>query len=157
MCPSDYSPLVGTMPKKGVFDSWSSLSATPKPRSVRGKVTLMLLPLSTNTFFTLLSQITGSTRSRYFPGMIEVEPLIRPSEGDRVFGPSIRGRRTGGCHQYLTVVELLLPLALLRPMSAKDDIDFSIDARECSASSPFLLLGLPRFFGSSSWWGGGRG
>jgi hypothetical protein len=38
-------------------------------------------------------------------------------------------------------------------MSAEDDVDFSIDARECSASSPFLLLGLPRFSGSSSWWG----
>jgi hypothetical protein len=28
----------------------------------------MLLPPSTNTFFTLLSQITGSTRSGYLPG-----------------------------------------------------------------------------------------
>jgi hypothetical protein len=70
-----------------------------------------------------------------------------------VFGPSIRGGRTGGRHQYLTVVELLLPLALLRPVSAEDDVDFSIDVRECSASSPFLLLGLSRFSGSSSWWG----
>jgi hypothetical protein len=34
----------------------------------RGKVTLMLLPPSTNTFFTLLSRIIGSTRSRYLPG-----------------------------------------------------------------------------------------
>jgi hypothetical protein len=85
--------------------------------------------------------------------MIEVEPLIRPSEGDRVFGPSIRGGRTSGRHQYLKVVKLLLPLALLRPMSAEDDVDFSVDARECSASSSFLLLGLSRFSGSSSWWG----
>jgi hypothetical protein len=38
-------------------------------------------------------------------------------------------------------------------MSTEDDVDFSVDARECSASSPFLLLGLPRFSGSSSWWG----
>jgi hypothetical protein len=38
-------------------------------------------------------------------------------------------------------------------MSAKDDVDFSVDARECSASSSFLLLGLSRFSGSSSWWG----
>jgi hypothetical protein len=38
-------------------------------------------------------------------------------------------------------------------MSAEDDVDFSIDARECSASSPFLLLRLSRFSGSSSWWG----
>jgi hypothetical protein len=29
--------------------------------------TLMLLPPSTNTFFTLLSRITGSTRSGYLP------------------------------------------------------------------------------------------
>jgi hypothetical protein len=85
--------------------------------------------------------------------MIEVQPLIRPSEGDRVFGPSIWGGRTRGRHQYLTIVELLLPLALLRPMSAEDDVDFSVDAWECSASSPFLLLGLLRFSGSSSWWG----
>jgi hypothetical protein len=28
---------------------------------------LMLLPLSTSTFFTRLSQITGSTRSGYLP------------------------------------------------------------------------------------------
>jgi hypothetical protein len=85
--------------------------------------------------------------------MIEVEPLIRPSEGDRVFGPSIRGGRTGGRHQYLTVVEFLLPLTFLRPMSTEDDVDFSVDARECSASSPFLLLRLSRFSGSSLWWG----
>jgi hypothetical protein len=85
--------------------------------------------------------------------MIEVEPLINPSEGDRVFGPLIRGGRTGGRHQYLTVVELLLPLALLRPVFAEDDVDFFIDVWECSASSSFLLLGLSRFSGSSSWWG----
>jgi hypothetical protein len=34
----------------------------------RGKVTLMLLPPSTNTFFTLLSRIIESTRSGYLPG-----------------------------------------------------------------------------------------
>jgi hypothetical protein len=68
MCPSGYSPSVDTMPNKGVSDSWRSLSATPKPKSVRGKVTLMLLLLSTNTFFTLISWITGSTRSGYLPG-----------------------------------------------------------------------------------------
>jgi hypothetical protein len=85
--------------------------------------------------------------------MIEVEPLICPSEDDRVFGPSIRGGRSGGRHQYLTVVELLLPVAFLRPMSAEDDIDFSVDTRECSASSPFLLLRLSRFFEFSSRWG----
>jgi hypothetical protein len=32
------------------------------------KVTLMLLPPSTNTFFTLLSRITESTRNGYLPG-----------------------------------------------------------------------------------------
>jgi hypothetical protein len=84
--------------------------------------------------------------------VIEVEPLIRSSEGNRVFGPSIRGGRTGGRYQYLTVIELLLPLAFLRPMSSEDDVDFSVDAWECSASSPFLLLRLSRFSGSSSWW-----
>jgi hypothetical protein len=45
--------------------------------------------------------------------MIKVEPLIHPSEGDRVFGPSIRGGSTGGRHQYLAIVELLLPFVLL--------------------------------------------
>jgi hypothetical protein len=30
--------------------------------------------------------------------VIEVEPLICPSEGDRVFGPSIRGKRASGRH-----------------------------------------------------------
>jgi hypothetical protein len=38
-------------------------------------------------------------------------------------------------------------------MSTEDDVDFSIDAWECSASSPFLLLRLSRFLGSSSRWG----
>jgi hypothetical protein len=38
-------------------------------------------------------------------------------------------------------------------MSAKDDVDFSINARERSASSPLLLLRLSRFSRSSSWWG----
>jgi hypothetical protein len=85
--------------------------------------------------------------------MIEVEPLICPSEGDPVFGPSIWGKRTGGRYQYLTVVELLLPLTFLRPMFAKDDVDFSVDARECSAFSAFLLLRLSRFSGSSLRWG----
>jgi hypothetical protein len=83
--------------------------------------------------------------------VIEVEPLICSSEGNRVFGPSIQGGRAGGRHQYLTVVELLLPLTFLRPMSIEDDVDFSVDARECSASSPLLLLRLLRFSGSSSW------
>jgi hypothetical protein len=84
--------------------------------------------------------------------VVKVEPLIRPSEGDRVFGPLIWGGRTSGRHQYLTVVELLLPLAFLRPMSAENDVDFSVDAWECSASSPLQLLGLSRF-SRSSWWG----
>jgi hypothetical protein len=38
-------------------------------------------------------------------------------------------------------------------MSTEDDVDFSIDARECSTSSPLLLLRLLRFSRSSSWWG----
>jgi hypothetical protein len=85
--------------------------------------------------------------------MIEVEPLIRPGEGDRVFGPSIWGRSTCVRHQYLAIIELLLPLVLLRPVSAEDDVDFSIDAWERPASSPFLLPRLLRFSRSSSWWG----
>jgi hypothetical protein len=38
-------------------------------------------------------------------------------------------------------------------MSAEDDVDFSVDARECSTSSPLLLLGLSGFSRSSSLWG----
>jgi hypothetical protein len=85
--------------------------------------------------------------------VVEVEPLIRPSEGDRVLGPSIRGGRTNSRHQYLTVVELLLPLAFLQPMSTEDDVDFSDNVWEGSTSSPLLLLGMLRFSRSSSWWG----
>jgi hypothetical protein len=85
--------------------------------------------------------------------VVKVEPLIRPSEGDRVLGPSIRGERSNSHHQYLTVIELLLPLAFLQPMSTEDDVDFSVDAWEGSTSSPLLLLGLSRFSRSSSWWG----
>jgi hypothetical protein len=77
--------------------------------------------------------------------VIEVEPLICPGEGDRVLRPSVRGGRTGSCHQYLTIVELLLSLAFLRPMFAEDDIDFSVNAQEGSTSSLLLLLGLSRF------------
>jgi hypothetical protein len=89
--------------------------------------------------------------------VVEVEPLICPGEGDRVFGPSIRGGRTSGCHQYLTVVKLLLPFAFLRPVSTEDDVDFFVDTREGSTSPLLLLLGLSRFSRSSSWRGGGRG
>jgi hypothetical protein len=85
--------------------------------------------------------------------VVEVEPLICPGEGDRVFGPSIWGGRPSGRHQYLTVVELLLSLTFLRPMSAKDDVDFSVDTQEGSTTSLLLLLGLSRFSRSSSWWG----
>jgi hypothetical protein len=38
-------------------------------------------------------------------------------------------------------------------MTVEDDVDFSVDAREGSTSSPLLLLGLSRFSRSSSWWG----
>ena len=85
--------------------------------------------------------------------MIEVEPLIRPSEGDRVLGPSIRGGRTNGRHQYLTVVELLRPSVLWRLVSSEDDIDLPVDARECSTPSPFLLLRSSGLARPSSWWG----
>jgi hypothetical protein len=82
--------------------------------------------------------------------VVEVEPLICPGEGDRVLRPSVRGGRTDSCHQYLTVVELLLFLAFLRPVSAENDVDFSVNAREGCTSSLLLLLGLLRFSWSSS-------
>jgi hypothetical protein len=68
--------------------------------------------------------------------VIEVEPLIRSSEGDRVFGPSVRGGRTGGRHQYLTIIELLLSFAFLRPMSVEYDVDLFVNARESSTFPP---------------------
>jgi hypothetical protein len=89
--------------------------------------------------------------------VVEVEPLICPGEGDRVFGPSIWGGRTSGRHHYLTVIELLLPLTFLQPVSTEDDVDFSVDAWEGSTSSPLLLLGLSRFSRSSSWQGRRQG
>jgi hypothetical protein len=82
--------------------------------------------------------------------VVEVEPLIYPGEGDQVLRPSVRGRWSGSCHQYLTIVELLLSLSFLRPVSAEDDVDFSVDVWEGSTSSLLLLLGLSRFSWSSS-------
>jgi hypothetical protein len=79
MCPSGFYPSVDMIPKKGVSDSVRSLSATPKARSVRGKVTLMLLPPSTSTFFTLLSRITRSTRSGYLLGRNLQSPTLGPA------------------------------------------------------------------------------
>jgi hypothetical protein len=86
-----------------------------------------------------------------FAWMVEVEPLIRSSEGDRVLRPSVWGGRAGSCHEYLVIVELLLSLVLLRSVSAEDDIDLSVDMREGSTSSLLLLLGLSRFSWSSPW------
>jgi hypothetical protein len=70
-----------------------------------------------------------------------------------VLRPSVRGGRTGSRHQYLTIVELLLSLTFLRPVSTENDVDFSVNAREGSSSSLLLLLGLSRFSWPSSRWG----
>jgi hypothetical protein len=80
--------------------------------------------------------------------VVEVEPLICPSESDWVFRPSVRSGRTGGRYQYLAIVELLLSLVLLRSMSAEDDVDLSVDAWEGSMSSLLPLLGLSWFWSS---------
>jgi hypothetical protein len=85
--------------------------------------------------------------------VVEVEPLICPGEGDRVLRSSVWGGRTGGRHQYLTIVELLLSLAFLRPVSTEDDVDFSVNAWESSTFPLLLLLGLSRFSRSSLWRG----
>jgi hypothetical protein len=82
--------------------------------------------------------------------VVKVEPLICPGERDRVLRPSVRGERTDSRHQYLTVIELLLPLAFLRPVSTENDVDFSVNAREGSTSSLLLLLGLSWFSWPSS-------
>ena len=84
--------------------------------------------------------------------MLEVEPLICPGEGDRVLRPSVWGERTGGRHQYLTIVELLLSLAFLRLVSAENDVDFSVNAWEGSSSPLLLLMGLSWFIWSSPRW-----
>jgi hypothetical protein len=84
--------------------------------------------------------------------VVEIEPLICPSEGDRMLRPSVWGGRTGSRHQYLAIVELLLSLVLLRSVSAEDDIDLSVNTREGSTSSLLLLLGLSRFSLSSPRW-----
>jgi hypothetical protein len=81
--------------------------------------------------------------------VVEVEPLICPSEGDRVLRPSVQSGRTGGRHQYLAIVELLLSSILLRSVSAEDDVDLPVNAWEGSSSSLLLLLGLSWFFWSS--------
>jgi hypothetical protein len=81
--------------------------------------------------------------------MIKVEPLILPSESDRVLRPPVWGGRISGRHQYLAVVELLLSFVLLRPMSAKDDVDLPVNALEGSSSSLLLLMGLWWFVWSS--------
>ena len=83
---------------------------------------------------------------RVFAWMVEVKPLILPSESDRVLRPPVWSGRSGGRHQYLAIVELLLSLVLLRPMSTEDDVDLPVNARESSSSSLLLLLGLPWFF-----------
>jgi hypothetical protein len=74
-----------------------------------------------------------------------------------VLGPSIQGGRSNSCHQYLTVIELLLPLAFLRPMFVEDDADFSIDAWEGSPSSPSCYWGCRGSRGPPRGGGGGRG
>jgi hypothetical protein len=55
----------------------------------------------------------------------------------------------GRVDRYLTIVELLLSLVLLRSVSAEDDIDISVNVWEGSTSSLLLLLGLSRFSWSS--------
>jgi hypothetical protein len=92
---------------------------------------------------------TKAPNKRVFAWMVEVEPLILPSESDRVLRPPVWGGRTGARHQYLAVVELLLSFVLLRPMSAEDDVDLPVNARESSPSSLLLLMGLSWFIWSS--------
>jgi hypothetical protein len=81
--------------------------------------------------------------------VVEVKPLIRPSKSNRVLRPPVWGGRTGGRHQYLAIIELLLSFVLLRPVSAEDDVDLPVNARESSSSSFLLLMGWSWFFWSS--------
>jgi hypothetical protein len=55
------------------------------------------------------------------------------------------GREDRGRHQYLTAVELLLPLALLRSVSAEDDVDFSVNTGECERE--MCLWAISKYFG----------
>jgi hypothetical protein len=115
----------------------------------------MLLPRPLVPFYPTFSD-HRIDKERVLARVVEVEPLIRPSEGDRVLGPSIRGGRSNGCHQYLTVVELLLPLAFLRPMSAEDDINFS-STRGKAPPPPSCCWGCRGSPGPPRGGGGGRG
>jgi hypothetical protein len=58
-----------------------------------------------------------------------------------------------GCHQDLSVGELLLPFALLGPMALEHDIDLPINVREGSATGPILLWRLFLYSWFSLWWG----
>ena len=85
MCPSGYSPSVDTMPKKGVSDSWGSLSATPKPKSARGGGDVDgASPVHQHLLYPALSD-HRIDEEQVLARMIEVEPLIHPGKCDRVF------------------------------------------------------------------------
>jgi hypothetical protein len=60
--------------------------------------------------------------------VIKVEPLVGPTEGYRVFRPSVRGWSAVRGHQNLPDGEFLLPPVFLCPVSSKDEIDFSVNA-----------------------------
>jgi hypothetical protein len=68
--------------------------------------------------------------------MIKVEPLISSAEGYRVLRPSVRSCGTGGGHQDLPVVELLLPPALLCFVPSEDDVDLPVNAWKSSTPPP---------------------
>ena len=85
--------------------------------------------------------------------MIEVEPSVTPTEGYRVFRPSVWGQSAVCGHQNLPVSEFLLPSVFLHPVSSKDDVNFPIDAWESPATTSSLLLRLTWFGGLSSWRG----
>jgi hypothetical protein len=67
--------------------------------------------------------------------VIEVNPLIGPTEGYYVFRPSVWGRSAVCGHQNLSINELMLPFVPLRLVSSEYDVNFLMDARESSAST----------------------
>jgi hypothetical protein len=68
--------------------------------------------------------------------MIKVELLISLAKGYRMLRPSVRSWGTGGGHQDLLVVELLLPPVILCSMLSEDDVDHPVNAWKSSTPPP---------------------
>jgi hypothetical protein len=105
-----------------------SLSATPS-LGASGEGNVGAASLVHQYLFYLALSDHRIDEERVLARMVEVEPLIRSAEGDREFRPPVGSQGAGGCYQCLSVVELLLPSILLRPVSSEDDVDLPVNTR----------------------------